>query len=216
MELQQKAYMAYSKAMDFQPGDLVKVTHKVASLSGGWANSWYRLMDGYVGKEYFVSTAHRSTGGVRLRSNLHPAHCFAFPAFCLELIERKHAVEAASSPKKESNLMTIEIEEFEDIVKVLWIKNAKDTGFPAGYADVKQPSFSFLDLFGFGTVFSTAEETFSDINPMDTILRERAEYSWLDFDKAMHFLKEAGKRLTKLNRESKGKAVKPKRRTITI
>jgi hypothetical protein len=94
----QQQYDAALAAMNLQPGDVVRVTHRTEDNYRGWNNIWGEaLMDTYIGNEYQVDRIADNRYGVRLIGNL-----YNFPIYSLELVRR--ANDPAPTPEPTSNL----------------------------------------------------------------------------------------------------------------
>jgi hypothetical protein len=80
----QQQYDAALAAMNLQPGDVVRVTHRTEDNYRGWNNIWGEaLMDTYIGNEYQVDRIADNRHGVRLIGTL-----YNFPIYSLELVRR--------------------------------------------------------------------------------------------------------------------------------
>jgi hypothetical protein len=94
----QQQYDAALAAMNLQPGDVVRVTHRTEDNYRGWNNMWGEaLMDTYIGNEYQVDRIADNRYGVRLIGTL-----YNFPIYSLELVRR--ANDPAPTPEPTSNL----------------------------------------------------------------------------------------------------------------
>jgi hypothetical protein len=93
----QQQYDAALDAMNLQPGDVVRVTHRTESHHRGWNNAWGDdgTMDRCIGLEYQVDRISDNRYGVRLLGNP-----FNFPIYSLELVRRANA----PTPEPTSNL----------------------------------------------------------------------------------------------------------------
>jgi hypothetical protein len=71
------------KELNLQPGDKVKITHKVPSGNLGWTNSWLSGdMDKFIGQVLTV----KGVVGVDIHFKETP---YGFPPQCIEIVERK-------------------------------------------------------------------------------------------------------------------------------
>jgi hypothetical protein len=94
----QQQYDAAVDAMNLQPGDVVRVTHRTEDNYRGWNNIWGEAaMDTYIGNEYQVDRIADNRYGVRLLGVR-----YNFPIYSLELVRR--ANEQAPTPEPTSNL----------------------------------------------------------------------------------------------------------------
>jgi hypothetical protein len=94
----EQQYDAALAAINLQPGDVVRITHRTESEYGGWRNVWnVGLMDDFIGNEYQVDTIADNRYGVRLIGNP-----YNFPIYSLELVRR--ANDPAPTPEQPSNL----------------------------------------------------------------------------------------------------------------
>jgi hypothetical protein len=94
----QQQYDAALAAMNLQPGDVVRVTHRTEGNYRGWNNIWGEaLMDTYIGNEYQVDRIADNRYGVRLIGIL-----YNFPIYSLELVRR--ANDPIPTPEPPTNL----------------------------------------------------------------------------------------------------------------
>jgi len=94
----EQQYDAALAAMNLQPGDVVRVTHRTEDNYRGWNNIWGEaLMDTYIGNEYQVDRIADNRYGVRLLGVR-----YNFPIYSLELVRR--ANDPAPTPEPTSNL----------------------------------------------------------------------------------------------------------------
>lgn len=80
-----EAQKAWSKLVDLQPGDKVKVLYAVERHKDGWSNSWVSSMTDEVGK---VLTVVRVEGGsgIRLKDSKGNSS-MSYPFFVLQKVE---------------------------------------------------------------------------------------------------------------------------------
>jgi len=104
----QQQYDAALAAMNLQPGDTVRVTHRTESHDRGWNNVWGDdgTMDRCIGRQYQVDRIVDNRYGVKL-IGVH----FIFPIYSLELVRR--ANDPTQTPEQTDNL---ENEVQEDVV----------------------------------------------------------------------------------------------------
>jgi hypothetical protein len=80
----QQQYDAALAAMNLQPGDVVRVTHRTEDNYRGWNNIWGEdAMNRCIGNEYQVDRIASDRYGVRLIGTL-----YNFPIYSLELVRR--------------------------------------------------------------------------------------------------------------------------------
>ncbi len=94
----QQQYDAALAAMNLQPRDVVRITHRTESEYGGWSNVWNEsIMDEFIGREYQVDRIAANRYGVRLIGIP-----YNFPIYSLELVRR--ANDPIPTPEPTSNL----------------------------------------------------------------------------------------------------------------
>ena len=94
----QQQYDAALDAMNLQPGDVVRVTHRTEDNYRGWNNMWGNDgMDAFIGNEYQVDRIASNRYGVKL-----VGIPYSFPIYSLELVRR--ANEPIPTPEPTSNL----------------------------------------------------------------------------------------------------------------
>jgi len=89
---QKTIHEAALEALALEPGDQVRVLFKVPGYTGGWNKSWARPMDGMVGFVFPVVSVAYDGGGVVLGRSPDDKSHYLFPAFCLEVVERRPKV----------------------------------------------------------------------------------------------------------------------------
>jgi len=91
----QQQYDAALAAMNLQPDDVVRITHRTESEYRGWNNNWGDDMDSFIGNEYQVERIADNRYGVRLLGVR-----YNFPIYSLELVRRANA----PTPEPTNNL----------------------------------------------------------------------------------------------------------------
>jgi hypothetical protein len=93
----EQQYDAALSAMNLQPGDVVRVTHRTEYNYRGWNNIWGSDMDAFIGNEYQVRRISGNRSGVNLIGIP-----YNFPIYSLELVRR--ANDPIPTPEPTSNL----------------------------------------------------------------------------------------------------------------
>ena len=76
--------------LNLDPGDRVRVLFKTPDYAGGWDNEWAPSMNNTIGGTYTVRALLDDDTGVQLNTSECRLN-YRYPAFCLELVERKPA-----------------------------------------------------------------------------------------------------------------------------
>lgn len=114
--------------LNLQPGDIVKITHKVPRENLGWDNSWVGEMDDAIGNEYTVRTTSNTGVYFKEISNGFPAQCIEFirkanKSIIIDNLTEEYSAEVLPANMIKVGCQTVTREKFKELYQAtqkLW------------------------------------------------------------------------------------------------